>query len=348
MGPDAARHAADGDGPSRSDRVSRGRPRDHRDRIQPARGRAARRPRPAPAAARRRPTQRLAPVPAGRDAVRPRRRSNDRATLLDVADLTVAFGDKVVVDHVTFTIERGGRLAIIGESGSGKTLTALSVIGLAPDNATITGRVDVRRSATARALRRRAVEAAPGADRDGVPEPADVAQPADAGGQADRRAAAPPPRHGPGHGATRRDRAVRPRRAARTRTHRARLSAPAVRRSATAHRHRHRARLPAGAADRRRADDGARRHRAGRGAGAARRADRRRGHHAAVHHPRHRPGAVGGRRPDGDAPRPHRRGGTGCDDRRAARRPVHRRAARRGRAHRAARRRRRPGRRCHP
>ncbi len=61
--------------------------------------------------------------------------------LLDVADLSVAFGDKVVVDHVTFTIERGGRLAIIGESGSGKTLTALSVIGLAPDNATITGRV---------------------------------------------------------------------------------------------------------------------------------------------------------------------------------------------------------------
>ena len=61
--------------------------------------------------------------------------------LLDVADLTVAFGDKVVVDHVTFTIERGGRLAIIGESGSGKTLTALAVIGLAPDNATITGRV---------------------------------------------------------------------------------------------------------------------------------------------------------------------------------------------------------------
>ena len=61
--------------------------------------------------------------------------------LLDVADLSVSFGDKVVVDHVTFTIERGGRLAIIGESGSGKTLTALSVIGLAPDNATITGRV---------------------------------------------------------------------------------------------------------------------------------------------------------------------------------------------------------------
>jgi peptide/nickel transport system ATP-binding protein len=61
--------------------------------------------------------------------------------LLEVTDLCVAFGDKAVVDHVTFTIDRGGRLAIIGESGSGKTLTALSVIGLAPDSATITGRV---------------------------------------------------------------------------------------------------------------------------------------------------------------------------------------------------------------
>ena len=65
----------------------------------------------------------------------------DASRCCDVADLSVSFGDKVVVDHVTFTIERGGRLAIIGESGSGKTLTALSVIGLAPDNATITGSV---------------------------------------------------------------------------------------------------------------------------------------------------------------------------------------------------------------
>ena len=35
----------------------------------------------------------------------------------------------------------GGRLGIIGESGSGKTLTALSIVGLAPDAATITGSV---------------------------------------------------------------------------------------------------------------------------------------------------------------------------------------------------------------
>jgi peptide/nickel transport system ATP-binding protein len=61
--------------------------------------------------------------------------------LLVVSDLTVSFGDKVVVDRVSFAIGRGERLAIIGESGSGKTLTALAVIGLTPDSASVSGRV---------------------------------------------------------------------------------------------------------------------------------------------------------------------------------------------------------------
>ena len=62
-------------------------------------------------------------------------------TLLEVSDLTVAFGDHIVVDHVSFMIDPGERLAIIGESGSGKTLTALSVIGLAPETASISGSI---------------------------------------------------------------------------------------------------------------------------------------------------------------------------------------------------------------
>jgi peptide/nickel transport system ATP-binding protein len=61
--------------------------------------------------------------------------------LLTVTDLTVSFGDAPVVDHVSLSIERGERLAIIGESGSGKTLTALSVIGLVPASATVSGSV---------------------------------------------------------------------------------------------------------------------------------------------------------------------------------------------------------------
>ncbi len=62
-------------------------------------------------------------------------------SLLEVTDLTVAFGPQVVVERASFSIERGGRLAIIGESGSGKTLSALAVIGLTPETATVTGRV---------------------------------------------------------------------------------------------------------------------------------------------------------------------------------------------------------------
>ncbi|MEO5723071.1 MAG: ABC transporter ATP-binding protein [Ilumatobacteraceae bacterium] len=48
---------------------------------------------------------------------------------------------KTVVDGVSFEIASGHRLGLIGESGSGKTITALSVIGLAPDRATVTGSV---------------------------------------------------------------------------------------------------------------------------------------------------------------------------------------------------------------
>ena len=61
--------------------------------------------------------------------------------LLDVDELVVEIGGRRVVDGVSFEVAEGGRLGIIGESGSGKTLTALSIVGLAPDAATISGRV---------------------------------------------------------------------------------------------------------------------------------------------------------------------------------------------------------------
>ena len=61
--------------------------------------------------------------------------------LLVVEGLTVRFGAHTVVDDVSFAIDPGERLAIIGESGSGKTLTALALIGLTPESATVTGSV---------------------------------------------------------------------------------------------------------------------------------------------------------------------------------------------------------------
>jgi len=63
-------------------------------------------------------------------------------TLLEVSDLTVRFGrGRPAVDAVSFILEPGQRLGLIGESGSGKTLTALAVMGLLPDAARFDGSV---------------------------------------------------------------------------------------------------------------------------------------------------------------------------------------------------------------
>ncbi len=53
-------------------------------------------------------------------------------SLVEVEDLSVAFGDKRVVRGVSFTLNRGETLALVGESGSGKSLTALSLLQLLP------------------------------------------------------------------------------------------------------------------------------------------------------------------------------------------------------------------------
>ncbi len=63
-------------------------------------------------------------------------------SLVQVGDLSVAFGPKRVVQHVTFALDRGETLALVGESGSGKSLTALSLLQLLPPGATNpTGRI---------------------------------------------------------------------------------------------------------------------------------------------------------------------------------------------------------------
>jgi microcin C transport system ATP-binding protein len=52
--------------------------------------------------------------------------------LLDVRDLSVAFGDTLAVDHVSFSVKRGECVALVGESGSGKSVSALSILKLLP------------------------------------------------------------------------------------------------------------------------------------------------------------------------------------------------------------------------
>src|SRR4029079_17795473 len=52
--------------------------------------------------------------------------------LLDVRDLSVAFGKTLAVDRVSFSIRRGQCVALVGESGSGKSVSALSILKLLP------------------------------------------------------------------------------------------------------------------------------------------------------------------------------------------------------------------------
>ncbi|WP_303978883.1 ABC transporter ATP-binding protein [Dongia mobilis] len=54
------------------------------------------------------------------------------APLLEIDNLSVAFGGRTVVKGVNLAINKGETLALVGESGSGKSVTALSVLRLLP------------------------------------------------------------------------------------------------------------------------------------------------------------------------------------------------------------------------
>lgn len=58
------------------------------------------------------------------------------APLLDVRNLSVQFttraGTVTVLDDISFTLERGERISFVGESGCGKSMTALALMGLLP------------------------------------------------------------------------------------------------------------------------------------------------------------------------------------------------------------------------
>ncbi len=60
---------------------------------------------------------------------------------LEVDGLTIEIDGRRVVDGVSFAVPDGARVGLIGESGSGKSLTALAILGLLPDGATASGSV---------------------------------------------------------------------------------------------------------------------------------------------------------------------------------------------------------------
>ncbi|HSD68730.1 MAG TPA: ABC transporter ATP-binding protein [Woeseiaceae bacterium] len=61
--------------------------------------------------------------------------------LLELRELSVSYEDGPVVDKLSFSLHAGEALSLAGESGSGKSQTALAIMGLLPTNAKVSGQV---------------------------------------------------------------------------------------------------------------------------------------------------------------------------------------------------------------
>ena len=189
--------------------------------------------------------------------------------LLDVRDLQMSFpagsGEARAVDGVSFTLERGQVLGLVGESGCGKSMTALCLLRLVPPPGRITGGQVLFQGRDLLALPEREMRGLRGSQIAMIfQEPMTSLNPVLHRRQPGRRGGAPAPQ-----GVARRRRAGRAvellgevgipdaRRARRG------LPAPALGRHAAAGDDRDGARVRARAADRRRAHHRARRHHPG-------------------------------------------------------------------------------------
>lgn len=69
-------------------------------------------------------------------------------SLLDVRDLNIRFNSSknptTVVSDLSFTINESEIFGLAGESGCGKSITALSIMGILPQNASASGTIDFR------------------------------------------------------------------------------------------------------------------------------------------------------------------------------------------------------------
>ncbi|BCW69094.1 dipeptide/oligopeptide/nickel ABC transporter permease/ATP-binding protein [Arthrobacter sp. NicSoilB8] len=66
-------------------------------------------------------------------------------TVLEVKNLTIRFpgrfGDTAIVDNVSFSVREGETMGLVGESGCGKSITSLAIMGLLPKTAKISGSI---------------------------------------------------------------------------------------------------------------------------------------------------------------------------------------------------------------
>src|SRR5580700_9595351 len=83
------------------------------------------------------------PLVAGRAAGSSMAGVVDAPGLIEARELTKRFGDKVAVDHLSFTVEPGRVTGFLGPNGAGKSTTMRLICGLDRPNggtATINGR----------------------------------------------------------------------------------------------------------------------------------------------------------------------------------------------------------------
>lgn len=64
-------------------------------------------------------------------------------TTLAVEDLTIATSDRVIVEKVSLSVAAGTILAVLGETGSGKSLIGSAIMGLIPRGVSVAGRIMV-------------------------------------------------------------------------------------------------------------------------------------------------------------------------------------------------------------
>lgn len=62
-------------------------------------------------------------------------------SLLSVEGLKISVADRTLVSNLSFAVQPGERMGLIGESGSGKSLTAMAITGLLPGNIVASGSV---------------------------------------------------------------------------------------------------------------------------------------------------------------------------------------------------------------
>ncbi len=65
--------------------------------------------------------------------------------VLEVSNLSIRFpgrfGETPIVDNVSFTVREGETMGLVGESGCGKSITSLAIMGLLPKTARVTGSI---------------------------------------------------------------------------------------------------------------------------------------------------------------------------------------------------------------